>query len=102
MWTAPEIDVDKGGGDVSKGGHDVENTGDGSESLWTAIWWRAAGDVKVAAGTPMEAEGDVAAAGRDVDGGVDRLPRMKIWVLRAKEWRPYCRLFSGKRGREGQ
>jgi hypothetical protein len=30
------------------------------------------------------------------------LPRMKIWVLRAKERRPYCRLFSGERGREGQ
>ena len=70
MWTAPEIDVAKGGGDVSKGEHDVESTGDRCGCSRILMETVMEGDVKAAGGFPLEAEDDVAAVEKDVGAAV--------------------------------
>ena len=72
MSTAPEIDVDKGGGDVSAAESDVPSRGERCGCSRGTMWTRAAGDVEAAGGALADGEGDVAAAGSGVAGGGER------------------------------
>ena len=86
MWTAPEIDVAKGGGDVSKGEHDVDSTGDRCGCSRILMGTVMEGDVKAAGGFPLEAEEDVAAVEKDVGASVGdphfKLPEYFVRVVR--------------------